>query len=81
MQPQRLDRVVAEMLVEPRPPDHAHRVAGLQHRPQPRAAAAAHQAEMAAVLARHHLEDGVGLAVAPRAEHDAFVGPFHDAES
>ena len=38
MQLQRLDRVVAEVLVEPRAPDRAHHVAGLQHRPQPRAA-------------------------------------------
>ena len=81
VQAQRLDRVMPEMLVEPRAPDHAHRVAGLQHRAQPRAAAAAHQAEMAAVLARHHLEDGIGLAVTPRPQHDAFVGPFHGLKS
>ena len=79
MQAQRLDRVIAEMLVEPRPPDHPQGVAGLQHRAQPRAAAAANQAEMAAVIARHHLDDGVGLAVAPRAQHDAVIGPFHGA--
>ena len=47
-----LDRVVAEMLVEPRPPGRAHAVARLQHRPQARAGAAAHQAEMAAVPSR-----------------------------
>ena len=78
MQPQGLDRVMAEMLVEPRAPDHAQLVAGLQHRAQSRRGAAAHHAEMAAVFARHHLEDGIGLAVAPAAQHNAFVGPFHD---
>ena len=65
------------MLVEPRAPDDAHAVAGLQHRPQARARPAPHQAEMAAVRARHHLEDGARLAMAAHAEHDAFVGPFH----
>ena len=78
MQMQRLDRVMPEMLVEPRAPDHAHGVARLQQRAQPRAAAAANEAEMAAVLARHHFEDGVGLAVPPRAQHDAVIGPFHE---
>jgi hypothetical protein len=29
------------------------------------------------VLARHHLENGIGLAMAPRAQHDAVIGPFH----
>ena len=33
---------------------------------------------MAAMIARHHLDDGVGLAVAPRAQHDAVIGPFHE---
>ncbi len=43
-----LDQVMAEMLVEPRPPCCAQRIAGLQHAAQPRAGATAHQAEMAA---------------------------------
>ena len=71
MQAQRLDNVVAEVLVQPGPPDHPQRVARLQHRPQPRAATAANQAEVAAVPARHRFQDGIGLAMAPRAEHDA----------
>ena len=71
------DRVVAEMLVEPRAPCRAHSVAGLQHRLEPRAEAAAHQPEMAAVLAREQFGDGAGLAVAADAEHDAFVSPLH----
>ena len=77
MQVQRLDRVMPKMLVEARPPDHAHGVAGLQQRAKPRAAAAANQAEMAAVIARHHFDDGAGLAVAPRSQHYAVIGPFH----
>src|SRR5262249_55522125 len=71
------DHVVAEMLVEPCPPSGADAIARLQHRPQPRARPSPHQAEMAAVRARHNLEDGVGLAVTLAAEHDAFVGPLH----
>ena len=81
VQAQRLDRVMPEMLVEARAPDHPHGVAGLQQRAKPRAAAAANEAEMAAVIARHHLDDGVGLAVAPRAQHDAVIGPFHGLKS
>ena len=77
MQVQRLDRVMPEMLVKARPPDHAHGVARLQQRAKPCAATAAHQTEMAAVVARHHLDDGAGLAVAPRPQHDAVIGPFH----
>ena len=69
--------VVAEMLVEPRPPGRADPVARLQHRPQPRARPAPHQTEMAAVLARHQLDDGIRLPVALDAEHDAFIGPLH----
>src|SRR5438552_15719460 len=67
------------MLVEPRPPDRAHRVARLQHRAQARTTAAAHETEVTAVFARHHFKNGIRLAVAPRAEHDSFVGPFHGA--
>ena len=72
-----LDRVIAEMVVEPRPPGRAQRIAGLQHPAQPRTGTAAHQAEMAAVLERHQFENDARLAVAPHAEHDAFIGPLH----
>ena len=34
-QPDALDRIIAEMLVEPRPPYRAHAIAGLQQRPHP----------------------------------------------
>ena len=74
----RLDGEIAEMLVEPRAPSGAHAycpAAGSAACAS--ASAAAHQAEMAAVLARHHFEDDAGLAVALDAEHDAFVGPLH----
>jgi hypothetical protein len=29
------------------------------------------------VRARHHLEDGVGLAMTLAAQHDAFIDPLH----
>src|SRR5205807_9367014 len=69
--------VVAQMLVEPRPPGDADAIARLQHRTQPGAGGAAHQTEMSAMLARHHLEHGARLAVALDAEHDGFVDPLH----
>ena len=49
-----LDRVIAEMLVEPRAPGGAHAVSRLQN--GPRAGAAAHEPEMAAVRGGHQLE-------------------------
>jgi len=64
---------MSEMLVEPRPPGRAQRVARLQYGAQSRAAAAAHQPEMTAVLARHQFENGACLAVPLEAEHDAFT--------
>src|SRR5208282_1065420 len=76
-----LDRVMAEMLIEPRPPGRAQRVARLQHAAQARAGAAAHQAEMAAVPARHQFDNDARLAVALGAEHDGFIGPLHGLPS
>src|SRR5580658_6761670 len=73
----RLDRVMAEMLIEPCPPSGAQRIAGLQHATLPLTGAAAHQAEMAAVLMRHQFENDARLAMALGAEHDAFVDPLH----
>src|SRR5262245_16451234 len=70
-------RIVAEMLVEPRPPAGAHRLARLQHRLEARAETTAHEPEMTAVFARHQLEDGIRLPVTLDAEHDAFIGPLH----
>ena len=67
----------AEMLVEPGPPEQVDAVAGLQHRLLLARAAAAHQAEMAAMRARHHLEDGAGFAMLAGAENDSLVAPFH----
>src|SRR5580704_3148952 len=73
-----LDHIIAEMLVEPRPPGRAQRIARLQYAAQPCAvAAAAHQPEMAAALQRHQFENDARLAMALDAEHDAFVGPLH----
>ena len=79
VQVQHLDRVMAEVLVEPRPPDHAYGIARLQQRPQPRPASAPHQTEMAAVIARHDLEDGAAFAMPLGPQHDPVVGPFHRA--
>ena len=78
-QRQRFDGVDAEMFVEPRAPNQAERVAGLQRRLQPRRTSAAHQAEMTAVAAGHRLDNRRGLAVATHADDDALVAPFHRA--
>jgi len=53
-------------------------VAGLQHGLLLTRAPTPHKAKMPSVRARHHLKDGVRLAMTPSAQHDAFVGPFHD---
>src|SRR4051812_40229204 len=71
---QTLHAVMAEMLIEPRTPDDANGIAGLQDRTQPRPRAAPHEAEMPPMVARHHFEDGARLPVASYAEHGAFVG-------
>src|SRR4051794_39738280 len=71
------DRKVAEMLVEPRAPHGANRVARLQNRAQARARPAAHQTEMPPMPARQQFEDGVRLSVSAYAQHHCFVGPFH----
>src|SRR5262245_674828 len=71
------DRIVTEMLVEPRSPGGDDAIAGLQHRLQPRPRPSPNQAEMAPVRAREQLKDGIGLSMASNAEHDAFVAPLH----
>src|SRR5262245_51685861 len=76
-QGQPFDSVVAEMLIEPRPPCGAHGVTGLQHRLEPRSKTATNKTEMAAMLARHQLENGIRLPVTLGAEHDPFIGPLH----
>ena len=79
-QPRAFELVVAEMLVEPRPPHRGDAVAGLQHRAHALAGAAAHEAEMAAMLAGQQFDDGGGFAMPPHAQDDAVVGPFHGVE-
>src|SRR6266850_6954897 len=76
-QPDALDRIIAEMLVEPRPPYRAHAIAGLQQGPHPRTGSAAHQTEVTAVAARQQFDNGAGFAVPPHPQYDAFVRPFH----
>src|SRR5271166_4614469 len=76
---QRLDGIITEMLVEAGAPGRADAIAGLQDRLHARAEASAHQSEVAAVLARHQLEDGARLPVPLDADHDAFIGPLHVA--
>jgi hypothetical protein len=71
------DRVIAEVIVEPRPPGRAQRIPRLQHPPQPRASTAAHEPKMTAALVRHQFENDARLAMAFDAEHNAFVGPLH----
>ena len=68
---------IAEMLMEPRPPGERERVAGLQDRPEPPRAPALDEAQMPPVPGGQDLQDHVGLAVPPRADDDAFLGPFH----
>src|SRR2546423_9686448 len=72
---------MAEMLIEPGAPHRTHRVARLQHRAQARAGATTQETEMAAVPARHQLDDGVGLAVPAHTQDDTLVGPFHSLQS
>src|SRR5215469_11555768 len=73
----RFDEVKTEMLVEPRAPGRAHRVAGLQDAAQTRPRSAAHQPKMAPMRPRHQFENDTAFAVALDAEYDAFVHPFH----
>src|SRR6516225_4332698 len=75
----RLDEVMPEMFVEPRPPGRAHRVAGLQDTAQSRSRSAAHQPEMAPMRTGHQFKNDASLTVALDAEYDAFVDPFHGA--
>ena len=79
-QPRAFELVIAEVLVEPRPPHRRDAVARLQQRAHALAGAAAHEAEMAAVLARKQFDDGGGFAMPPHAQDDAVVGPFHGRE-
>src|SRR5450631_229112 len=65
------------MLVEPRPPDEFGMVAGLQQGLHALRAAAPDKPEMAAMRARHRLDDDAGLAMLPCAEDKAVVAPFH----
>src|SRR5215469_17788548 len=73
---QAFHRKMPQVFVEARPPRDRDRVAGLQYRPHPRGGPSPHQSEVPAMAARHQLEDGTGLAMAPSAEHDAIIGPF-----
>ena len=66
------------MLVEPRAPDEADRIAELERRPQPRRPSAAHEAEMAAMRAGHRFDDRRGLAVPADADDEPLVAPFHE---
>jgi len=51
--------------------------AGLQVGLHPPRSAAAHQAEMAAMLVRQRFENRAGLAMRADGEHDGVIGPFH----
>ena len=75
----RLDEVMPEMFVEPRPPGCAHLVAELQDAAQSRPRPAAHQPEVAPMRTGHQFKNDTGLAVALDAKYGAFVDPFHGA--
>src|SRR5579863_9804043 len=74
-----LHRIIAEMVIKPRPPGRVQRIARLEHRAQPPPGAAAHQPKMPAALLRHQFKNDARLAIAPHAKHDAFVSPLHGA--
>src|SRR5579872_7470896 len=75
------DQVIAEMLVEPRPPSRRNAVAWLEQRTHALARPTAYKAEMTAVATRQQFDDGGGFAVPPYSQYDPFVGPFHGMES
>src|SRR5215831_14854727 len=74
-----LDRIGAEMLIEPGAPSSGHAIAGLQDRAQAPACSAIDQAEMTSMLAGHQFENGIRLPMAARPEHDPFIAPLHRA--
>src|SRR5687768_11639926 len=74
-----LDLEAAEMLAEPRVPVGGDGVADLHHRALAPAGAALDDAEMPAVLARQHGQDGVALAMPPRRQYEALILPIHRA--
>lgn len=67
----------AEMLLYARAPQRLDAIARLQHGAQRAAGAAAHQAGMAAMPARHQLQYDRGLAMALDADDEPFVPPLH----
>ncbi len=67
----------SKMFVEASVPDQVDPVSGLQNRLHLAGAATAHQTEMPAMRACHHLEDGAGFAMLAGAEYDSLVAPFH----
>src|SRR5690606_28908464 len=77
IQVESLDLERAQVLVEARAPQQVDAVAGLQYRLLLARAPTAHEAEMPAMRARHHLEDGAGFAMPAGAENDSLVAPFH----
>jgi hypothetical protein len=71
--------VVAELLGEPRPPGDLHHIAGLPDRPPPPRHAAMHEARVPAMRLRQQVDHQRVLAVRPAGQHDALIGPVHDA--
>jgi len=74
-----LDAIVTQMLVQARLPYDTDAIAGLQHRPQPRARPSPHQAKMTAVITGHQLKDGVGLPMTLASKNNALIGPLHSS--
>ena len=68
MKLQRLDLKCAQLFIEARTPDEVDAVARLQYGLHAPRASTAHEAEMPAMGARHHLKNGAGFAMFPRAE-------------
>jgi hypothetical protein len=75
-----LDGVIAEMLVEPRPPHRGDAVAGLQQRPHPLARAAAHQARCGHDSRSRARRWRMIRPCRRTPSTMPFVGPFHEPE-
>ena len=76
-----LQRQGAEMLGQARAPARRHQRAGLQRRPGPAGPPAHHHAGVPPVVPRQQGDDRRGLAMRPRRQHDALIGPFHASAS
>ena len=76
-----LEAEMAQVLVKPGAPGHVQVIAGLQHRAQPARAPSLDEAAMPAMGAREDVGDRGRLAIGLHAQHETFIGPFHEAKT